>query len=253
MKKQFLIFTTLTTIVFMSCSKEQIEELQTDQPEESATAMNNTSQQRGGSLINTVDRDLLARFEFDGNLKDMTGKVPAGTPRFGRPVYTSDRKGKKNSAIRFDETYGVDLWDVPLDTNMSISFWMKYDITPTIVSIPVVEGSHTFSFLHRENNRFQCGYWDFYNPSTILSRPLFNGWHHMAATRDNKTFKFYIDGVLVNTVALITGGPSGKTYSEYVIGYGMNAGYRMWKGDIDDLRIYKKVMAATEISTLTNL
>lgn len=75
----------------------------------------------------------------------------------------------------------------------------------------------------------------------------------MAATRDNKTFKFYIDGVLVNTVALITGGPSGKTYSEYVIGYGMNAGYRMWKGDIDDLRIYKKVMAATEISTLTNL
>ena len=37
MKKQLLIFATITTIVFTSCSKEKIEAPQTNQPEEIAS------------------------------------------------------------------------------------------------------------------------------------------------------------------------------------------------------------------------
>jgi hypothetical protein len=252
MKKQFLIFATLTTIVFMSCSKEQTEGPQNNQPEEVAGAMNNTSQQRG-ALTNTLDKDLIARYEFDANLKDMTGKVQDATPFLGKPVYTNNRKGVKNSAIRFDETYGINLWDVPLDTNMSISFWIKPEITPTIVPIPVVEGSHSFSFIHNLNNSFRCGYWDYSTFAEITTRPIFGGWRHMAATRSNNEYKFYLDGVLVGTRPILTGGLAPKNYSEYSIGYGMNAGYRMWRGNIDDLRIYRKVLTTSEVSTLKNL
>ena len=129
---------------------------------------------------------------------------------------------------------------------------MQYDITPTYFNYPVVEGSHSFAFAHSEHNRIQGGYWDFYTPVSIMSAPLFNGWHHMAATRDNKTFKFYIDGKLVGGKSLITGGPSSFTTSEYVLGYGMNNGYKLWKGNLDDLRIYRRVMSSLEVNALAN-
>ena len=249
MKKQFLIFATFTTIVLMSCSKEKMEEPQANQPEEFATAMSN-SNRGGGSLANTLGRGLVGRFEFDGNLNDTTGQLAPGTPAYGNAMYGVDRKGIRNRAIRFDESYGVDIFGVPLDSNMSISFWMQYDITPGNYFLNVVEGQHSFSFQHRDNNKFQGSYWDLTTPANIVSKPLFNTWHHMAATRDNKTFKFYIDGNLVGSKPLATVGQLPYTSSDYWLGYGYNAGYKFWKGSLDDLRIYKRVLTTNEINTL---
>ena len=249
MKKKFLIFATLTSIVFMSCSKDQMEEPQANQPEEFATAMSN-SNRGGGSLINSPGKDLLGRFEFDGNLNDTTRQLAPGTAVFGKAVYTADRKGNKNRALRFDERYGVDIKGVALDSNMSISFWMKYDMQPGDYFINIVEGQHSFSFQHRENNRFHVSYWDFNTPTSILSNPLFNSWHHMAATRDNKTLKFYIDGKLVGSTSLITGGAPPYNIQEFWLGYCYNAGFRFWKGNLDDLRIYKRVITANEVNIL---
>jgi hypothetical protein len=229
----------------MSCSKEKIEVSQTNQPEEFAGAMS-----RGGNLSNFPDRDLLCRFEFNGNLKDTTGRVASGTSTTGRVVYTSDRKGAKNSAIRFNETYGVDILGVPLDSNMSISFWMKYDMTPGDFFITFVEGSNSFGFQHKDNNSFQGSYWDYATPTNITSKPIFNSWHHMAATRDSKTFKFYIDGKLVGSTSLLTGGLPPLPTSQYNLGYCFNAGFKYWKGNLDDLRIYKRVITANEVNTL---
>ena len=251
MKKKFLMFTTLATIVFMSCSKDQMERREIGQPE-FAGAMSQADQQRGGSFANTIDKDLLARFEFNANLKDVTNQV---TPviRFGRPRYTNDRKGAKNSAIRFEGSCGLDLMSVPLDTNMTIAFWMQADTVPSLVSIPVVEGSHAASFIHRENNQFQVNYWDPSYSGQIMHRGFFGGWHHMAVTRNNTGFHLYVDGFLAASHTFGIGGPSGKRVSDYIIGYGMNAGYRFWKGDIDDLRIYKRMLSSLEVNALANL
>jgi hypothetical protein len=103
MKKQFLIFTTIATVLVVSCSKKNIEAPGTNQPEEIASAMAGASKGKG----NTLDAGLLCRFEFDGNLNDKTGHVSPGVSTVGRVLYTADRKGEPNKALRFNGAYGV--------------------------------------------------------------------------------------------------------------------------------------------------
>ena len=249
MKKQLLNLAAMTVIVLISCSKEKIEAPQTSQPEEIAGARGGG----GGVLGTSLNMGLLGRFEFNGNLNDTTGQINPGTPVAGKPIYGADRKGVRNSAIQFDEKYGVMMYDVPLDTNMSVSFWMKYDMTPGDVSIAIVEGSRSFTFIHQDHNKFLGGYWNFTTPAYVISKPLANTWHHMAATRDNNTYKFYIDGKLVGSSGIQTPGIDPITTSEYNLGYCFNAGYRYWKGSLDDLRIYRRVISATEVQALFNL
>jgi hypothetical protein len=249
MKKQLLIFAAITAIVFTSCSKEKIETPQTNQPEEIAGARGG-----GGGVISTsLNMGLLGRFEFQGNLNDTTGQVKPGTPENGTPIYGADRKGVRNSAITFNEKYGVIMYDVPLEPNMSVSFWMKSDMVITDAAIAFVEGSRRFAFTHFDNNRFQGSYWNFNTPGYIISKPQSNSWHHMAATRDNSTYKFYIDGKLIGSSAIQTSTPDPITMSEYTIGYCFNAGYKYWKGSLDDLRIYNRVISATDVQALFNL
>jgi hypothetical protein len=249
MKKQFLIFAAITTIVFTSCTKEKIEAPQTNQPEEIAGARGG-----GGGIVSpSLGMGLIGRFEFDGNLDDMTGQIKSGTPVAGTPIYGADRKGVRGSAISFNEKYGVIMNDVPLDSNMSISFWMKYDMTPEEYFINFVEGTQSFAFQHRDKNKFQGGYWNFTTPAFIISKPLLNTWHQMAATRDNNTYKFYIDGKLVGSTPILTPGAATALTSEYMLGFCYNAGYKYWKGSLDDLRIYNRVISATEVQALFNL
>lgn len=249
MKKQLFILATITTIVFTSCSKEKIETPQTNQPEEIAGARGG-----GGGIVSpSLDLGLVGRFEFDGNLDDKTGQLAPGTPVVGKPIYGGDRKGVRNSAITFDEKYGVIVNAVPLDSNMSISVWMKYDMTPGDYFINFVEGSHSFAFQHRDKNKFQGAYWNFTTPAFIISKPLVNTWHQLAATRDNNTYKFYIDGKLVGSTPILTAGAVPYSTTQYLLGFGYNAGYKYWKGSLDDLRIYNRVITATEVQALFNL
>ena len=141
MKRQFLVFATLTTIVFASCRKQQIEEPQANPIEEISTATSTANKGKG----NTLDVGLLGRFEFDGNLNDKTGQLAPGVSTVNRVLYAADRKGNINSAVRFNGAYGIHLSNVPLDTNMSVSFWVKKDVFVLANGTPFVEGLFSFS------------------------------------------------------------------------------------------------------------
>ena len=243
MKKKFFVIATLTATVFMSCSKETMQEPQANAPEEIATARG------GGSVVNTLSKALVGRFEFDGNLNDMTQQLAPGSPYNGKAVYTTDRKGVRNSAINFDGTFGVNLADVPLDSNSSVSFWMRSGTTIKDYSIAFVEGQRSFAFAQWENNKFQAGFFDTILPTYVVTNPLSNAWHHMAATRDNQTYKFYVDGKLVGARSA---GPVDTLLSvhEFWLGWCFNLGVKFWKGQLDDLRIYGRVLNSTEVATL---
>lgn len=251
MKKKFLMFTTIATIVFMSCSKDQMERPKIGQPEEFTGAANQGTNRGGGPTL-SLSTALTAHFKFDGNLSDSSRQVAPGVPAYGTPIYTADRKGTINSAIKFDGTYGVNVGDIPLDSNMSISFWMKYEGTTRNAALFFVEGSHSFVFSQTENYKFMGGHWNYMTPVNFFTKSLFNDWHHVAATRDNNTFKFYIDGKLVGSKSFPTPGTPPVTTSDYLLGYGYNAGYKFWKGNLDDLRIYKKVLSSLEVNALAN-
>lgn len=70
-------------------------------------------------------------------------------------------------------------------------------------------------------------------------------WHHLAVTFDNSnTARLYRDGVLQNTE--LFSADIGTTALDYYIG-------QNFTGFLDDLRVYKKVLTATEVQTLFEL
>jgi hypothetical protein len=245
MKKQILILAAITTTVFISCSKEK---LQTNQPDVSVeNEMTSISQRPAESPLTTLGNGLLGLFKFNGTLSDATSQLTA-TSTVGRVIYTADRKGIANQAISFNGNYGLDIPNVPLGIDMSISVWVKSDMYAP-ETLPFVNSPHSFALSQREN-KFQMGYWNGINGQYVISGNVGGKWHHMAATRTNKALSFYIDGKLIGTSPTPAGsGPYGSV-SEYLVGYGYNNGYQYWKGSLDDLRIYNRVLSATELANL---
>jgi hypothetical protein len=83
---------------------------------------------------------------------------------------------------------------------------------------------------------------------SVYSGHIDKQWHHMALTKDNNELKFYIDGVLVGTspTPAVTG--PFQNLNKYILGHAYDI---MWKGSLDDLRFYKRVLTAAEINTLS--
>jgi len=246
MKKHILIFAAITTIVFISCSKEK---LQTSQPDVSVeTEMTSSSQRLGGETpLTTLGNGLLGLFKFNGTLGDATNQLTA-TSTVGRVIYTADRKGVANQAINFNGNYGLDIPNVPLATNMSISVWVKTDMYAP-ENLPFVNSPQSFSLSQRENT-YQMAYWNGINGQYVVSGNVGGKWHHIAATRTDKALSFYMDGKLIGSSPTPAGSGPYSLVSEYLIGYGYNNGMQYWKGSLDDLRIYNRVLSSTELLNL---
>ena len=80
--------------------------------------------------------------------------------------------------------------------------------------------------------------------ATARDVPL-NEWHHVTATIDKvEGAKIYLDGVLDGTNPDTGGITTGGTNYPVRIGENAQAQGRFWNGLIDDVRIYKRVLAA---------
>lgn len=247
MKKQLLILTTtFTIVVFVSCTKEKIETQQTNNFEEIPTA-------KGGNGFTPVsNKGLLGRFEFNNNLKDATGQLADGVSTVNRVLYTEDRKGQANRAIRFNEAYGVDIFNVPAAPDGTVSFWIKYDATMT-PEWKTMLLNYTGFHVQQLNSAFVCSHWNGSGmpDQNVWAWPVNDKWHHIAATHDNNELKFYIDGILIGSSPTPAGGGPFPPLDNYLVGYGF--GTLFWKGSMDDLRFYERVLSADEVNTLANL
>ena len=261
MKKQFLILAaTFITVAFVSCSKEKIEvaDVPVATNEEIATAFS------GGGRPSPK---LEARFEFDGNLKEIADRVPAGisTTIYGAAKYRKDRKGNEHRALLFDQTYGVNLFDIPQQTNTSLSAWLFVEpVLPVSNRYPlvkVVSGiGPTISY------QFQPAWWYdppayfFYGGVTLpnlttsdesdLEKGVWErGWHHVVVTYDGNTIKLYLDGNLVDSESFEGGIRSSR--QAYKLGF-TTLQYYFWKGALDDLRFYSGTLSASDVQKLYN-
>lgn len=243
MKKQFLIFaTSIVTLAFVSCSKEKIE---TEQPvvnEEIATAKG------GGSSSAVPARDLEAWFKFNGNLKDATGKLgEAIATTNGADVYTDDRMGNPDKAIKFNGRYGLEIPNVPSQSKMSVGAWIRF-VYDSIQTFHVVYGWGGQPTLGQVMNKY---YGAISTPATtsVVSDPMDNNWHHLVATYDETNLKFYIDGKYIGSSFNPSASWSGSFFPYYVAGFSTND---YWEGSLDDLVIYTRVLSATEVQKLYN-
>lgn len=74
-----------------------------------------------------------------------------------------------------------------------------------------------------------------------------DSWHHVAATYDGFFMRIYIDGVLANQMA-VTGSITVNT-NPLTIGYQNGYTNEFYRGKIDDIRIWNRVLSACEIAS----
>lgn len=177
---------------------------------------------------------------YDGTLSGMTA--------------ASAVPGRVGQALYFDGSDDViSIANLDAHATRSVSFWMKRDRDPAnfyegiigcsapggwgIGISPVGNGSTIFdSVLGSSSHVSTAGITD-------------QEWHHIVETRGNGTIQFYIDGVLDSSQADTD--VHDCSAALYQIG-NHNNNSPMFKGTLDDLRLYNKVLTAAEVSAIYN-
>jgi hypothetical protein len=246
-KKQFLYTAVVISGILFSCSKEKIG-TPADNPSEVTPAAN--SEKGGGGGSTNLNKGLLGRFEFNNTLRDTTKQLADGTSTVGRVLFTTDRHDVSNRAIYFNAAYGVNIFDVPCTPGgASLSVWIRHDTLPSPGWLASVYSARGF-IIQQSVNYFNASYYTGIlgvPPNVNTATGIDKNWHHMAATRDNTELRFYIDGVLIGTAPTPAGAGPYPALDNYLLGSAFN---NYWKGALDDLRFYNRVLTPTEVSQL---
>jgi hypothetical protein len=194
---------------------------------------------------------------------DSSGNANTGTLTNG-PIWTT---GKLGSALSFD---GVnDYVTVPSSSSLDItgsftlSAWTRFTNTTNYgFIVSKSEGGANGYELFRDTGngrlRFSIGnasgstvdpYFDIATPSGYND----GQWHHVAAVYGKGVkARMSVDGVNVVTSGNNPSAAVGLTTSNLLIGSRGLGGGIPFQGDIDDIRIYNRALAQSEIQTLAN-
>ncbi|TRW24700.1 LamG domain-containing protein [Flavobacterium zepuense] len=209
-----------------------------------------------------LTQDLVIYMPFSNNVYDLKGAAvtaPADT------TFVADRNNNAKCAISFNGSQSLQIASTAANAlvdgdELSISLWFRMQNT--------VGGDFEALFSKSNNNAagFYLAVYDGNTPMFGLTpnAPQYNqiwddnwnqdpdlwqdttNWHHLVITLNvNYEAKLYRDGILQNTEALINGA-IGTDALAYFIG-------QDFTGYLDDLRVYKKVLSATEVQTLFEL
>ncbi|HPG82084.1 MAG TPA: hypothetical protein PKY55_02320 [bacterium] len=198
---------------------------------------------------------LVAWYPFNGNANDESGHGRNGTV-YGA-LLTADRMGRTANAYQFDgvDDY-IDLGDWPFGGEMTISAWVNYQAFnrwSRVVDLGNGENVQNI-VLSNTGNSSTIAYHIYYTgPSAYLESAnlaVLNEWIFLTASvTSNGNMYLYKNGELA---ASGTGGfpPNNLTrVSQFIARSNWSVdGY--FKGRIDDVRIYNRVLSDAEIETL---
>jgi hypothetical protein len=202
-----------------------------------------------------VDLSLIAHWEFDDapsdGALDSTGRGHTGTCTTACPTLVT---GKIGMGYHFDSSSQQAL-GVPDSADFRGTFtlaaWMYADSTGdsmAIMSKPQGNDTGNSWQLELRDTRklsFSGGSTHYLETNNTFSA---GAWHHVAGTWDGTKKRIYVDGVLVNSV------DSSITYDTHLVylGADQNGGSMAlhWDGTLDDVRIYNRVLSASEIAAL---
>jgi hypothetical protein len=213
----------------------------------------------GNAVITVEPWKLIACYEFNNNFNDSKGVNNGIVNAATTPSFTSDRFGNTNSAAQFD---GVDDFvQIPVNniTNNTYTFsaWVNLANFPssglsTILSVGNLNADQSVYFtpssqlvFARYNQGGSIGVSSVSGLSAIV-----NTWKHIVVTRSTTDLKVYIDGVVVSS-QLNSGLVS--TYSSSPLAYIGRRVYgstTVFKGILDNVKIYAGAMTDAEVSGL---
>lgn len=89
----------------------------------------------------------------------------------------------------------------------------------------------------------------FHNAVTSPAYTDWDTWHHIAATYDGANVRIYRDGVQVAISGAETGNLSSSTNTFFI---GVLHSGALWRGSMDDVRLYSRALSANDIQALYN-
>ncbi len=199
---------------------------------------------------------LVAYYPFNSNANDESGNGNNGV--VDGATLTSDRFGDANSAYSFDGISNIisvndDILLRP--TTYTICVWVKHDSTPNSyflfkgrAGVDIPGENYTYGFAMSTDSIF-FGFED--NNGTdysVTSTQVDTLWHFLVGSYDGAELKLYVDGSLVASLAT----SAIPETNSYPLNIGKN---EYWPGDIykgvlDDIRIYNAALSIKEIDSL---
>jgi len=217
------------------------------------------------SIAQISQNGLIAHYPFHGNAYDESCNGNNGT--VVGATLTTDRSGKINEAYSFNgATNKIKVYNIGTDLNPVNEISISVFIKPTQICGGSIAGNsrilrkagasgYMLSWC-QGNNKLELRL-DGTNPLNISvdETPLVGNWHHIVATYSGITGigKIYIDG---NVAVTSTGNQYKMQHSDttlFIGGFTGSMGEEEgFKGSIDDVRIYDRVLSVSEISALYN-
>ena len=167
-------------------------------------------------------------------------------------TFTTDRKGKANSAMSFDGVGDyINLGNFDLTGGQrSISVWINSKNMPSSLSDRRFFSGNYFDIKFTKGNLESLVYDNSFKVLSCPASGLSSGiWYHIVITISSNNLRMYINGILVdeNNVFILTSHPYNLN-----IGANYSGTDKFFNGSIDDVRIYNRALSETEIKTLYN-
>lgn len=207
---------------------------------------------------------LVAYYQFSGNANDASGNNINGS--VVNATLTTDRFGNSNSAYLFDGSSSYiqlpysNLYNFSPSGSFSISVWLQpqlnslYGAQALVVKSPPNSNYHASFWNYGSyllNDKFMTGY---SNTNFLISNTsiTFNQcWYNYVITYNDGIWKMYINGVLEKSETsqnyrILQDGANSK------IGIGRKgeASGDYYKGKLDEIRIYNRVLSQAEVSAI---
>lgn len=214
-------------------------------------------------LATQVPVGLVARYDFSGDTKDVSGQGIDLTN--SGAAASADRFGVSNSAYHFNGINNMmsnASTTLPFPTgnlDRTMCFWGRADQANAGVRIGVAYGNSS------ANQASQIGFnnMETTNPTTLgcaFGAPCSptgyihqNTWHHVCMVVSGTSAQLYLNGSIIDT----NGASAGTTVSAAAwntqagpIEVGSFSGNYRFPGDLDDIRIYNRALSQVEIQTL---
>lgn len=231
-----------------------------------------------GSAVITVTSDpyLISCYLFNGNVNDGVGNNHATATGVS---YTTDRFNNPGSALLLSGNVNS-YAEMPLDELGNISAY-TFSVWFNSSQYTTQESIHIFSMMPAPDDNILNSYGksqsvslrnQYFTPEqtgtyfgtvcannnqcytafgTVTDYISLNTWYQLTVTRENNVVKLYRNGALLNTITVVSDNSNlgnlkgfiGKDFWELGLG-------SAFKGKIDDIKIYKKALSASQVKAL---
>ena len=208
--------------------------------------------------------NLMAFYPFTGNANDESGNGLNGTATNGASL-TTDRNSNSNEAYNFDGTDDyIDLPDGFADFTGGLTFAVWANVNETSGRnfqrfINLSTGSNVDLIYFGQYGTTNQLAMESYNsgtatsagdPARTSSSAISTGtWQHFVVTQTGTTFNFYVNGSLVSSTGA-TFANRNVTRTFNTLGLSEFSGDAKYKGSLDEIFIYGRVLSDAEISLL---